>query len=103
MSNYTISKKSKPRGAKYILFNFKNDPKNGIIDFIDVKKLSLIEDINRAIIPEETIEINFPAIQKCLKCFCFFPFKLWVGGVRITFRIALNHFFTNCYKKGICH
>ena len=60
MPPYTISKKSKPKNSTYILFNFKNDPKNGVIDFVDIKKLSLIDDINKVVIPEEKIEINFP-------------------------------------------
>jgi hypothetical protein len=91
MPTYTITKKVKPKGASYILFNFKNDPKNGIIDFIDIKKLSLIEDVNRAIIPEEIIEINFPIFDHYFTQ----TIKSKNGW---TFKKLIQHI----YKVGLC-
>jgi hypothetical protein len=58
MLHYKISKKSKPKG-NFIHFNQKNS-QDGIINFSDMKKLSVIEDISKVVVADESIEINFP-------------------------------------------
>jgi hypothetical protein len=58
MLNYKIIKKSKPRG-EFIFFNQKKTT-TGVIDFSELKKISTLDDVNKNVIPDEIIEINFP-------------------------------------------
>ena len=60
MSNYTIVRKNKVRGVTHIPFNSKTDPKSGTVEFCNIKKLSALHDINRVVITDEVIDINFP-------------------------------------------
>jgi hypothetical protein len=56
--SYKITKKIKPKGADFILFNAKNET-SGIVNFNDMKLKSL-DDVNKIVVNDELIEINFP-------------------------------------------
>jgi hypothetical protein len=59
--SYKITRKTKPKGAEFILFPSK-DGSAGIINFKDMK-FNALSDINQKIIDSEIIEINFPIVD----------------------------------------
>lgn len=61
--SFEIKERKTPKGTKYIKFNFKDDPKFGMINLgthVWKKDIDKIENINEKIIDDNIINIYFP-------------------------------------------